>query len=154
MVGAGVVMLAGCLWKGGHWIKNYKVIGGSMNPVAMTESGQPMPSLSSANWVDKADIWGDGAIKVGVSFIAAIVAGCLLRSFFKGMLSLIVIIGATLFFLHYRGSIDPFWSDYLSQGSEVKGWFAVEGMSVWTFVRDVVPSTGAALIGFGFGIKR
>ena len=111
-----------------------------------SESLNPMEKESRA--------WGDAAVRFGMSFGIAMIAGSLLRVFFKTMLTVFLVAGLTLFLLHSQGLIDPFWEDYFRAAGEASEWAAAHRSSVQNFLSGYVPSVGAALIGFGFGLRK
>jgi len=43
---------------------------------------------------------------------------------------------------------------YFHPPENVKDWAAAESISLWETAKNVVPSTGAALVGLGLGLKR
>jgi uncharacterized membrane protein (Fun14 family) len=104
--------------------------------------------------VQKADTWATTAIQIGISFLAAMTVAGLLRTFFKSMLTLIVIAVVTLLVLQHKGIVDPFWEGYLTTPDNVTDWAANETVSLWEKIKDIVPSSGFALAGFAFGLKR
>ena len=98
--------------------------------------------------------WGAAATRLGLSFGIAMIVGSLLRAFLRSMLTVIVVTGIVLFLLYNQGIIDPFWKDYDAAANEAKVWAMEQKNSVQRFLQGYVPSAGAALIGFGFGLRK
>lgn len=98
--------------------------------------------------------WGDAAMRLGLSFGIAMIAGSLLRACLKTTLTLFAITGVVLFVLYQQGMIEPFWRDYTRAAEEAKDWALLQKDAVSRFLKGYVPSTGAALIGFGFGLRK
>jgi uncharacterized membrane protein (Fun14 family) len=97
---------------------------------------------------------GDEAIRLGLSFIAAMVFGSLLRVAVKTAISLLVIGGCVLWLMQSRGMIEPGWEDYYGSVVESRTWLAAQVGVVGQVLQAHLPSASAALIGFGFGLRR
>ena len=148
LLAAGTAVLGGLAWNGGTV---------ALKPDALHDSlrsnwteGSPLKD----ELVRKANRWGDSVIKLGLSFIAAMIFGSLLRVAVKTAITLAVVGGAILWLLQSRGVIDPIWSDYYGSVSESKGWLMNQVNTAGHFLQTNLPSASAALIGFGFGLKR
>tara|TARA_R110002096_G_scaffold71295_13_gene170438 strand:- start:254 stop:775 length:522 start_codon:yes stop_codon:yes gene_type:complete len=155
LIGAVVAILCGAGWNGGEWLMDsYKgsKITGSMESGIQKEWNSG--SKKRAEMVNRGHQWSNALIAIGLSFIGAMVVGSLLRVFFKGMLTLVIIAALTLLFCHYKGIADPVIDPFLSSVDEVFGWAKNEGKSFWVYLMEVVPSAGAALVGLGFGLKK
>lgn len=98
--------------------------------------------------------WGDAAIRIGLSFGLAMIFASLLRAFFKTMVTFVVISVLVCWFLNYQGLIEPFWEDFRFSMNDAKQWAAEQFQTVKGFVGGILPSTGAALTGFVFGLKK
>jgi uncharacterized membrane protein (Fun14 family) len=133
-------------------------------------TGKPLPSASSSHktvnsqWretsksqsamLKQARTWGDAAARFGMSFGIAMIAGSLLRAFFKTMLTVFLVSGVALFLLYTQGLIDPFWETYFRAAEEATEWAATHKNTIQQFLEGYVPSITAALIGFGFGLRK
>lgn len=150
---AGVVVLAGSVWTNGR---------------EMQRSGQVFRAPSSptgGNWttggtsaerdffLKKGDAWSKGAVSLGISFMAAMIAGSILRAAFKTGLTLLILGGVAVWFLERQGYV-TLWDEYFATVREGGDWLTTRAQAVAGFVQAHLPSAGAALVGFGFGLKR
>ncbi len=97
---------------------------------------------------------GHTAVSLGISFIVAMVVGSLLRVALKTMVTTLVTGGIILWILQTQGIIEPFWNDYYGTVSESRNWLIARASMVGTLLREHLPSAGAALVGFGFGLRK
>ncbi|MDF1823847.1 MAG: hypothetical protein P1U68_04345 [Verrucomicrobiales bacterium] len=98
--------------------------------------------------------WGDIAIRIGLSFGVAMIFASLLRAFLKTVITVGLIVGAVCWFLNGRGLIDPFWLKFDLSAREAQDWLFAQTESAKGFLAGVLPSTGAAIAGFLFGLRR
>ena len=154
VMGALTAILAGCVWNCCRWVSKSYDGGAPMQPRVGFESDWAGNSRAAGGATGQADLWATSGIHLGLSFLGAMLAGGLLRTFFRSILTVILVGVITFIFLRDRGVIDPFWDQYFGSVENVKDWATVESISLWETLKDVVPSTGAALVGLGFGLKR
>jgi uncharacterized membrane protein (Fun14 family) len=154
LVGAGALALGGMVWNGGS-LSSKKPIGklpDSMGDALRADWSDGKPRRES--WFGNRQALGDGAIRIGLSFIAAMAFGALLRVAVKTAISLLVIGGFVIWILQSRGMIDPGWQDYYGSVSESRNWLMARASVVGQILQAHLPSASAALIGFGFGLRR
>lgn len=111
----------------------------------------PRKSLAEAA---RSSTWGDAAIRIGLSFGVAMIFASLLRAFLKTMLSFAVAAFLVCWFLHYRGWIEPFWEEFEFSLEHAQTWVAGQFETVKGFLGGLLPSTGAAIAGFLFGLRK
>ncbi|MEM9281370.1 MAG: hypothetical protein AAGA96_06055 [Verrucomicrobiota bacterium] len=147
-----LAILGGGGWNGARWLN--KSYDRSSNPMVQRENSGSWArgSRNSVAATHTGDRWADILLSLGISFLVAMAIGKLLRAFLRTMITILVVGGITLYFLSQQGMVDPFWENLAAPG--VADWAASEGHSVWTQLRETVPSMGAALVGLGFGLKR
>jgi len=154
LIAAGALVLGGMVWNGGGagWLtgskKSEKAMGDSLR--ADWTEGSPR---RGAWFGGKAD-WGDGAVRLGLSFIAAMIFGSILRVAVRTAISLLLLGGLVIWVLQSRGMVDPFWENYYGSVSESRNWLMTQVGMVGQLLQAHLPSASAALIGFGFGLKR
>lgn len=102
----------------------------------------------------KSHSWGDGAIHIGLSFGIAMIFAGLLKAFLKSMITFALIVGAVCWFLNDKGFIEPFWLDFDLSADSVREWVFAQTETAKGFLAGVLPSTGAAIAGFLFGLRR
>lgn len=154
LVFAGLFVVAGLILNAGKWLPSSDSTGRSVNPSTSVRSDWTENSRAAVSVVHHSRTWGDVAIRLGLSFMIAMVAASLLRAFLKTMISVLLMAVVVCWFLNYRGIIDPFWEDYYSSLGEAKNWAISQTDTIKTFLKGYVPSVGAALVGFGFGLKN
>lgn len=70
------------------------------------------------------------------------------------MITFVLIAAAVCWFLNSRGMIDPFWTEIDLSATEIRNWVEGEFETAKGFVGGVLPSTGAAAVGFLFGLRK
>ena len=133
------------------------------DPASPPEKEEASPPSMKTNWAGTsrslADYshsvtWGDAAIQLALSFGIAMIFASLLRAFLKSMVSLLFIAALVCWFLHSRGLIDPFWEEHRLSMDGAQQWIFGQTETVKEFVGGVLPSTGAAVAGFFFGLRK
>lgn len=150
---AGVVVLAGMAWGG---VREFARSGEAVTPAkqhgeARTDWMQGPSFGEGLLW--KSDLWSRAAVRIGLSFIVAMLAGSILRAAFKTGLTLIVLAGIAVWFLEYRGYV-RLWDEYYQTVQEGSTWLAARTEVIGQFLKAHLPSTGAAMVGFGFGLRK
>lgn len=158
LVLAGALALGGMAWNGGGWSSE------APPPVAADPLQDSIQDSLRADWSEgspRPDTWlgdraalGDGAIRVGLSFIAAMIFGSLLRVAVKTSLSLLFLGGIVVWILQSRGMIELGWEDYYGSVRESRHWLMDQIGMAGRVLQAHLPSASAALIGFGFGLRR
>lgn len=149
---AGIVLVFGVLLNAGKWIHPEEGRSGTPRTSLRSDWNQNSRAMFAAQ--EKSQTWGDAAIRLGGSFMVAMVAASLLRVFFKTALTVVMLVVAVSWFLEYRGIIEPFWHDYYSSLGNARNWAVSQTHTAKEFLKGYVPSATAALIGFGFGLRR
>jgi len=154
---AGVIVVGGLLWNGGLWISDKeKGEQASEERVSLrsnlTDSSTSGDAKPASNLREKS--WGDAAVRLGGCFMVAMVVGSLLRVFVKTMFIFLLVVGGALWFLEHEGVIDPFWHQYMSSWDATREWLVAQTDSVKSLLKGYLPSAGAALVGFGFGLGK
>ncbi|MEM7699306.1 MAG: hypothetical protein AAF236_12990 [Verrucomicrobiota bacterium] len=98
--------------------------------------------------------WSGALIRLAFSFGIAMVLGTLVRHFFKTAITMIVVLAIGLWLLEFVGVIPPVWEEFGSTWAEVKPWVEEQTSTVRGFLSGYLPSSGAALLGFAFGLMR
>lgn len=155
-----LILAAGSLVLGGFALNGGSV---ALKPEAGWSADTFQDSLRS-NWSEDSPLkdrlksegngWGDSAVRLGLSFIAAMIFGSLLRVALKTAITLAITGGAVLWLLQSQGVIEPMWDDYYGSVSESRNWLMNRVGTVGHFLKTHLPSASAALIGFGFGLRR
>lgn len=122
------------------------------------------PRQASTQWQGKsqsklaieesAATYGDAAMRFGASFGIAMVLASLLRAFLKTMATIIAVTAVVIFVFYSQGWVDPFWEEWIPRAGHAREWAIEQTRSIGAFVKGHVPSMGAALVGFGCGLKR
>jgi len=151
---AGAFALAGFALNVGQWMKGDE----SISPAAAPERSALRSEWSEGGAVkelqERSRTWGDAATGLGMSFIVAMMAASLLRAFLKTMATLALGSALALYYMQSKGMVDPEWVRYFQSAEEFRDWVFSQTESVKAFLQGYVPSMGAALVGFGFGLKR
>ncbi|MEX2581299.1 MAG: hypothetical protein WD342_19740 [Verrucomicrobiales bacterium] len=150
---AGLFVVGGLVWNAGRDLAEPDK-GESLSSGPSPRSDWTQGSKSYDEVVTRADSWGDASVRLGLSFIGAMIAGSFARAFFKTAISIAVVAAGTLWFLEHRGVIDPFWKEYYGSLGETKDWVVAQTDSARAFLKGYIPSAGAALVGFGFGLRK
>lgn len=108
---------------------------------------------ASEQVVAKGSFLGGMAIRVGISFIVAMIAASFLKTAFKIGMSFIALVSAVVWYLDYQGYING-WSQYTHLVQEGSSQAMVQIKAVGLLLKDHLPSAGAATIGFALGLKR
>lgn len=155
LIFAGICVVVGLALNAGDYFGS--------EPRITENSTTPANSLQS-NWTEtssavevvkkRAHTWGDAAIRFGGSFMIAMVIGSLLRAFVRTMVIALVVAGGVLWYLNWKGFVEPFWEDAFDSWSHAKGWMVAQTESTKHFLQGYVPSLSAALVGFGFGLRK
>lgn len=151
---AGGLALGGMMWSGGDLSPEEKT---KKLPDAMGDALRADWSTGNPRqdaWFGDRQALADGAVRLGLSFIAAMVFGSILRVAVKTAISLLVIGGFVVWVLQSRGMIDPGWENYYGSMSESRNWLMARVSVAGQILQDHLPSASAALIGFGFGLRR
>ncbi|MBP6601751.1 MAG: hypothetical protein KA250_08110 [Verrucomicrobiales bacterium] len=98
--------------------------------------------------------FGETAIRIGVSFLVAMFFASLLRFAVKTAIFVLVAGGLVVWFLSSQGIITPVWDDYYRSVSDGRDWMTQHILVVGNIIRDHLPSTSAAAVGFVAGLRR
>jgi len=149
---AGAIVLFGMAWSGGREFLDRelftKTSGDSMGEAKWSEG-----SFFRENFILKGEVWGHAAVKIGLSFIVAMVFGSLLRAAFKTAVTLLILTAVALWFLENQGYVQ-IWDDYYQSVQAGGTWLTTRIGVMGQFLKEHLPSASAALVGFGFGLKR
>lgn len=148
---AGLIVLAGMAWNGASGF--FRSGGVPIND----RQGTRADWANGPTTVDKVVLKGDkvsgSMIGIGLSFMVAMIAASMLRAAFKTGITLLVLSAIALWFLDSRGYVN-LWDEYLATAKEGGNWLTGHVGASLAFLKSNVPSTTAALIGFGFGLRR
>jgi uncharacterized membrane protein (Fun14 family) len=150
---AGVIVLAGSIWTNGREMHRsgnvFRAPGAPMsaNFSVGTSSGKGDVLLH------KGDLWGKGAVTLGLSFMIAMITGSLLRAALKTAVTLLLLSGVAVWILENQGYVS-LWDDYLQSVQQGGDWATAHVDLIGGFLQKHLPSAGVALIGFGMGLKR
>ncbi|PAW64544.1 MAG: hypothetical protein B9S36_02275 [Verrucomicrobiia bacterium Tous-C2TDCM] len=150
---AGLALLAGSLWSNGLRISPSGEVFDST--VSLMESTLKRAGESEALdfYPRKVDAWGASVVPLGLSFLAAMIAGSILRSTIKVGVTLLLLCGVAVALLESQG-YGSFWDEYFQSVEQGGGWLVSRAEVLGKVLQDHLPSLGAALIGFGFGLRR
>ena len=151
---AGLCVVVGVVLNAGSYFGGDKGIESSTSSSSSLRSDWTDNSGVKNEVQDKAQSWGDAAIRFGGSFMVAMIIGSLLREFVKTMVLVILLLSGVLWYLHYRGIMEPFWEDAFHSWDHAKDWILVQTRSAKDFLQGYVPSMTSALVGLGFGLKK
>lgn len=149
---AGVVVLVGLVGKG------LSSRDGSDATVPTGEDAAMRMNWNASQWLPQPEAavqggWEGVAVSLGTSFIVAMVVGSVLRTALRTGLLILFVGGAVVWFLDYRGHVD-LWDEYYATARQGGDWISGQYAAVRAFLMEHLPSAGAALVGFGFGLKR
>lgn len=148
---AGLIVLGGMTWNG---VSGYYKSGGVPIADRPASRGDWANGPTAANRVVwKGDKVSGAVIGVGLSFMIAMIAASVLRAAFKTGISLLLLSAVALWFLDSRGYVS-LWDEYLATAREGGNWLTGHVGAILAFLKSNVPSSTAALIGFGFGLRR
>ncbi len=154
LLAAGCVVFCGLLWSGGRKLfqdeKPKPAVAPSSAMAPTNWTAGPSAGERAAEDIDRI---GEGAVRFGLSFMIAMVAASILRAALRTGLTLIAVAGLAIWFLEYNGHIS-LWSDYIDAVQGGGSWLSTRAAAFGELCRQHIPSTGAALVGFGFGLKR
>lgn len=149
----GVVVLAGAVWTQGREMQR----SGHVFKAPTASFGKDWASGGSSRTdgflLKKGDMLGKAAVTVGLSFMVAMIAGSFLRAAFKTAIGLLVLSGIAIWFLESQGYVS-LWDDYFRSLQTGGNWVTTHVDLIGEFLRKHLPSAGAALVGFGFGLRR
>lgn len=99
------------------------------------------------------DHWGQGASQLGISFSLAMLLGSMVRAAVKTGVTVLALLSVGLYFME-RDSLQPFLESTSEVVREGEVWLGarMEGFLGW-FQRHL-PSSLAAAVGFGFGLRK
>ena len=147
-----LIVASGMFWEIGR--RNIGSHEARASAVAQASRDWTRGSAKKTAAIHKADTWGKAMVRLGLSFVVAMLIGGLLRAYFKTMVSLFVIAFTVAAVMHYQGFIEPFWEPYLESMGNGKQWLASQTKSGVAFLRGVFPNFAVAVIGLGMGLKR
>lgn len=152
LLAAGAVAGSGMVWNGGELAPGPGVVrsAATTDPLR-TEVAEEGPRAEG--FMEGSNL-GHSAVSLGISFMVAMVVGSLLRVALKTMVTTLVAGGVILWILQAQGIIEPFWDDYYGTVSESRNWLIARVQMASALLKEHLPSAGAALVGFGFGLRR
>ncbi len=154
LLSVGAVVLAGMAWSGGRRIFQEADAAPPPGPSqAEMDPDWNSPPLWKETVLRRADRWGEGAVGVGASFILAMLAASILRAAFKTGLVLALLGVAIVWILESRGYVS-LWQEYTHTVQEGGTWMAMRAGGLLAFLQQHLPSSLAAAVGFGFGLRK
>ncbi len=152
LLAAGAVAGSGVLWNGGDLVPDSGAVrpNVAVDPLRLDQGEHGVRGGDSEN---KGNL-GHTAVSLGISFIVAMVIGSLLRVALRTMVTTLVAGAVILWILQTQGIIEPFWDDYYGTVSESRNWLISRATTIGTLLKEHLPSAGAALVGFGFGLRK
>lgn len=147
---AGIVVLAGMAWTGSRQLSDGHNAAQPGFSVGLTTPGV---GLTGEPTLTKADQWGAGAVTMGGTFMAAMLAASFLRVAFKTGVVLLLVAALAAWFLESQGYTQV-WDDYLKTMEAGGGWLDSRLGAVSQLVKEHLATTAAGLAGFGLGLKR
>lgn len=149
----GVVVLAGAVWTNGREMQR----SGHVFKAPTSSFGTNWTGVGGGGKEDfflkKGDVLGKAAVTVGLSFMVAMIAGSFLRAAFKTAVGLLLLSGVAIWFLESQGYVS-LWNDYFDAVRNGGNWVTTHLDLIGEFLGKHLPSAGAALVGFGFGLRR
>lgn len=150
LLAAGAVAGSGVVWNGGELAPDT----GMVRPTAAVDPLRTDQGEGGQNIGESAGNMGHTAVSLGISFIVAMVVGSLLRVALRTMVTTLVAGGVILWILQTQGIIEPVWDDYYGTVSESRNWLVSRATTLGALLNEHLPSAGAALVGFGFGLRK
>ena len=155
-----MIALAGMLWQTNDLIDenpNHPVLSpnGGVPESRFDEFGDPYAMHKDSKPLPYAKIWSSPITRIAISFFLALLVGSLFRSLAKGSMTLAVIL-ILISLLVGRQAV----FDFLAQCKDpdlfdsAKTWITDQSGSVKNFVRNSLPSTGAAAVGLILGLLK
>lgn len=145
-----LVAAGGMFWQIGRNVSDGRGAGFSLSP----SGGFTVGSVKSPKTITAARRWGGSMVRIGITFVAAIVVGGLTRAYFKSMVSFVVLSIIVIAFLHFKGMVEPFWEPYLQSMGNGKQWIVDQTKSFTHFVHGAFVPFFVGLGGFLLGLKR
>lgn len=151
---AGACVVFGVALNSDRYFGDEESIAGSDQSTPSMRTDWTSNSKTRMEIEQRAHSWGDAAIRFGGSFMVAMIVASLLRAFVKTMAVALVVVGVLLFYLDSRGMVEPFWQDAFESWEQAKSWLIAQTDTFVGFLKGYVPSMTAALLGFGFGLRK
>lgn len=145
-----LISAAGMFWQIGRNVSDGRGAGFSLSPAGNWTVG----SAKKIKVLTTADRWGGAMVRIGITFVAAVVLGGLTRAYFKSMISLAVLSILVIAFLHYKGLVEPFWEPYVRSFGDGKQWIVDQTKSFTHFVHGAFVPFFVGLGGFALGLRR
>lgn len=145
-----LITAGGMFWQIGRHVSEGKGAHFSLTP----SGGWQIGSARKTAALTKADRWGGAMVRIGITFIGAMVLGGLTRAYFKTMIMLIVTSIVVMAFLHYKGLLEPFWESYLGSVGDGEQWLFNQTKSITHFLQGAFIPAALAVGGFALGLKR
>ncbi|MEI7657100.1 MAG: FUN14 domain-containing protein [Phycisphaerae bacterium] len=99
-------------------------------------------------------IWDSSLFRLGLSFIAAFLAGWIVRPWIKTAGLIVGGAFALLYGLHATGLVDVHWTELQERYGGASGWLAAQTQSLGALLTGALPSAGAASAGLTAGLRR
>ncbi len=149
---AGIIVLGGMAWNGASGFYKNGGVPIIQGPSVKGKDWTQGPSVAGTV-VRKGDRFSQAMIGVGLSFMIAMIAASVLRAALKTGITLLLIGGLAVWFLDSRGYVN-WWSTYLETAKAGGTWINGHVAALRELMHTHLPSASAALIGFGFGLRR
>lgn len=151
---AAIIVLCGAVWNVGRdFLENENRGFGTRSGPKTAKTGWVENSATKIGLLKKGDRWGDAAVRLGLSFGFAMIAASILRHAFKFGVMILVVAGAVLWLLKTQGVVN-LWDNYYGTVKGGGDWLGHHLVAIRDFLAAHLPSAGAALVGFGFGLRR
>ncbi len=149
---AGVIVLGALSWSGGRKFLHDR--GQTATDASWFSPAKLSPESGfGSRLAASLDRGGETIIRIGLSFMAAMVAASVLRAAFKTGVALILLAGLAIWCLDCFGDFSV-GGGYLLTGQDAGSLLSPRVTANGEFLRHHLASASAALIGFGFGLKR
>lgn len=150
---AGIVVLTGSVWTNGREMQRSGGVFKAPSAPSVKNWSQGTTPAEGNVFLHKSDLWGKGAVTLGLSFMIAMITGSILRAAFKTAVSLLLLSGVAIWILENQGYVS-LWDDYFQSVQQGGNWVTAHVDLIGGFLEKHLPSAGVALIGFGMGLKR
>ena len=155
-----MVAVAGMLWQTNDLFDenpNHPVISPKSNVMrsSFDEFGEPYAVHKKPKPLRYAKIWSSPVTRIAISFFLAMLVGSLFRSLAKGSATLAVML-VLISLLVGRQAVFDFFAQFNDPDlfHDAQTWIAEQSGSAKVYLRNSLPSTGAAAVGLIMGLLK
>lgn len=151
--GSAACMIAGALWAWTSTPPPAPVVGAAA-PAGLAARTAVEHGASPDSVARTQAVWDSSLFRVGLSFIAAFLAGWIVRPWLRTGAMVVGAAFAILYGLHATGLVDVHWNELQERYGGASGWIAAQTQSLTALLTGALPSAGAAGAGLTAGLRR